>query len=373
MISLSRASRAILPLAGAAWAAFSAPAALAQAAPPAASAPAAAPNRPQTPKPPFPYSAEEVAFDSAPGVKLAGTLTLPPGRGPFPVAVLIVGSGPHDRDETIFGHKPFLVVADDLTRRGIAVLRYDKRGVGGSSGRAPNVTTADFALDAKAAVAFLKTRLEIDAKRIGLIGHSEGGEIAPMVAADDRSVAFVVLMAGPGVPGDQLLLAQSRALLQAQGAPEAAIASAEQANRKIYDIVKTDVGDDEAKARIEALLTGMGMGADQARAAAAQSVLPWVRWFVRYDPRPALERLRCPVLAIDGSKDLQVPAAQNLPEIRKALKDDPDATVLELPGLNHLFQTASSGTVSEYGTIEETIAPAALKAIGDWVAAHTRP
>lgn len=339
----------------------------------AAHAPASTfPERPQTPKPPFPYAVEDVVFDSAPGVRLAGTLTLPKGPGPFPVAVLISGSGPNDRDETVFGHKPFLVLADDLTRRGIAVLRYDKRGVGGSSGRAPGVTTADFAVDARAAVAFLKTRKDIDPRRIGLIGHSEGGVIAPMVAAGDPSVAFVVMMAGSGVPGDELLVAQNRAILTAMGGSEAALAAAEQTNRKIYEIAKSDVSDADAQGRVETILVGLGQAPAQAHVGAAQAASPWIRWWLRYDPRPALTKLRCPVLALDGSKDLQVVAAQNLPEIRKALKDDPDATVLELPGLNHLFQTAGTGAVGEYAQIPETIAPIALTTIGDWVVAHTR-
>jgi pimeloyl-ACP methyl ester carboxylesterase len=305
-------------------------------------------------------------------VRLAGTLTLPKGPGPFPVAVLIVGSGPHDRDETIFGHKPFLVLADDLTRRGIAVLRYDKRGVGGSTGGAFDATTADFAADARAAVAYLRTRKDIDRGRIGLIGHSEGGAIAPMVAADDPRVAFVVMMAGPGVPGDELLVAQNRAILKAAGGSEAALTTAEQANRKIYGIVKSDVSDAEAQSQVATVLVGLGQGPMQARAGAAQASAPWIRWWLRHDPRPVLARLRCPVLAIDGSKDLQVVADQNLPEIRKALKDDPDATVLELPGLNHLFQTADTGAVAEYAKISETISPLALTTIGDWVVAHVK-
>jgi pimeloyl-ACP methyl ester carboxylesterase len=374
MVSIAFARSGLAWLAGAFLAsAAAAPASAQPAAQTAAYAAASTyPDRPQTPKPPFPYTSEEVAFDSTPGVRLAGTLTLPKGPGPFPVALLIVGSGPHDRDETIFGHKPFLVLADDLTRRGIAVLRYDKRGAGGSTGRSPDVTTADFAVDARAAVAFLRTRTDIDPSRVGLIGHSEGGAIAPMVAADDPKIAFVVMMAGPGVPGDELLVAQNRAILKAAGGSEAALTAAEQANRRIYEIVKSQVSDAEAEAQVQAILVGLGQGPLQARAGAAQAAAPWIRWWLRYDPRPALTKLRCPVLAIDGSKDLQVVAAQNLPEIRKALKDDPDATVIELPGLNHLFQTAGTGAASEYAQIPETIAPIALTTIGDWVVAHTK-
>lgn len=334
--------------------------------------PPPSPDRPQTPRPPFPYAAEAVAFDSAPGVRLAGTLTLPEGPGPFPAVVLIQGSGLHDRDETLFGHKPFLVLADALTRRGIAVLRYDKRGVGGSTGKPLEATGEDYAVDAEAAVAFLSGRRDIDAQRIGLIGHSEGGIVAPMVAAGDPKIAFVVMMAGSGVPGDELLVAQNRAILKAMGGSDAAADVAEQLNRKVYDIAKSDASDAEGTRKIEAVLTGAGMAAEQARGGAAQSASAWVRWFLRYDPRPALSKLRCPVLALDGSEDVQVVASQNLPAIRAALRDDPDATVLELPGLNHLFQTADTGLPAEYGRIRETIAPAALKLIGDWVVAHAR-
>lgn len=333
----------------------------------------AADSRPQTPKPPFPYAAVEVGFDSAPGVRLAGTLTLPPGSGPFPVAVLIHGSGQHDRDETIFGHKPFLVLADSLTRRGIAVLRYDKRGVGGSSGRPLSATVADYAQDAKGAVAFLRGRREIKAGRIGLIGHSEGATVAPMVAAEDPGIAFVVMMAGVGVPGDQALLAQNRAILKAAGGTDAQMDAAEQANRKVYDIVKSDAPDAEVVEKLNATLTSLGLSADRARASAAQISAPYFRWFFRYDPQPTLRKLRCPVLAIDGSKDVQVVARQNLPAIRTALKDDPDATVLELPGLNHLFQVADTGGPDEYGRIQETITPSVLKLIGDWVVERSKP
>lgn len=295
--------------------------------------PAAAPDsRPQTPKPPFPYVSEEIGFDRAPGVRIAGTLTLPKGPGPFPAVVLIQGSGPHDRDETIFGHKPFLVLADDLTRRGIAVLRYDKRGVGGSTGKPLGATGADYAVDATAAAAFLRSRRDIDAQHIGLIGHSEGAIVAPMVAAENPKIAFVVMMAGSGVPGDELLVAQNRAALKAMGGSDAQADMAEQANRKAFDIAKSDAPDTEAIEKIEAVSTAVGVPTDRAHAGAVTITTPWFRWFFRYDPRPALEKLRCPVLAIDGSKDVQVLASQNLPAIRAALKDDPDATVLELPG-----------------------------------------
>jgi hypothetical protein len=328
--------------------------------------------RPQTPKPPFPYRAEDVSFDSAPGVRLAGTLTLPPGKGPFPAAVLITGSGAQDRDETLMGHKPFMVLADTLTRRGIAVLRDDDRGFGKSTGDFAKATSADFAEDAKAAMAYLRTRHEIDGQRIGLIGHSEGGMIAPMVAADDPRVAFVVMMAGPGVPTRELMTAQRAAVARTAGvAPEAAARNEATMGRVEKALADAKDGD-QAQADATKALVDTGMSAQAAGALVKRVDSAWYRWFIGYDPRPTLAKMRAPVLAIDGDKDVQVVSSQNLPAIREALKDNPDATVVELPGLNHLFQTAGTGGVNEYANIEETISPKALDLIADWVVKHTR-
>jgi hypothetical protein len=322
--------------------------------------------RPQTPKPPFPYRAEEVAFDSAPGVTLAGTLTLPPGKGPFPAAVLITGSGAQDRDESVMGHRPFLVLADALTRRGVAVLRTDDRGFAKSTGDFDKATSEDFAADAEAGVKYLAGRPQIDAARIGLIGHSEGGLIGPMVAAKDPRAAFVVMLAGPGVPTRELLAAQREAVARTAGAPPEAVAR----NEAIIGRVEAALaqGKDAEAAKV---LTEAGMPAAGAAEVLRQRSSPWYRWFIAYDPRPTLRQLRIPVLAIDGDKDVQVVAAQNLPSIREALKDDPKAQVVELPGLNHLFQTAGTGAPSEYAQIEETIAPAALDLVTDWVVKTT--
>lgn len=333
-----------------------------------ASAPATA--RPQTPKPPFPYRSLDVAFDSVPGVRLAGTLTLPEGAGPFPAAVLITGSGPQDRDETILGHKPFLVLADNLTRRGIAVLRVDDRGVGQSTGERADATTADFAKDTEAAVRFLRTRRDIDPARIGLIGHSEGGIIAPMVADADRRIAFVVLMAGSAVPGAEVLQSQREAIERLAGASPEAIARTEAQLAKISAAVADTTTPKQALARLETEFPGLPPA--RAKAVVDQLGSPWMRWFAAYDPRPALEKLRIPVLALNGSKDTQVVPQINVPAMRQALKDDPKATVIELPGLNHLFQDAGTGAPSEYATIQETLSPLALKTIGDWVTAQTK-
>jgi hypothetical protein len=344
----------------------------------AAGAPEARLSRPQTPHPPYPYQALDVAFDNAAGHdRLAGTLTLPPGKGPFPAIVLIAGSGAHDRDETLFGHKPFRVLADHLTREGMAVLRYDKRGVGASTGDYASATTADFAADADAAVRFLAARSDIDAHRIGLIGHSEGGLIAPIVANRNRKVAFVVLMAGSAVDGADLLEAQQKRIdeVMGLGGEELAQASAEEA--RMIHIVRNAANPAEAAAQLkaeadaEAERTGTPKGLAEARAAQLEG--PWFRAFLAYDPAPALERLRIPVLALIGSKDVQVPPDQNLPALRAALAHDPRATVQELPDLNHLFQPATTGAPSEYAQIETTLAPAALDTITAWVLQTTRP
>jgi uncharacterized protein len=327
--------------------------------------------RPQTPKPPFPYRAEDVSFDSAPGVRLAGTLTLPPGKGPFPAVVLITGSGAQDRDETLWEHKPFLVLADALSRRGIAVLRDDDRGFAKSTGDFATATSTDFAADTEAALAYLRTRPEIDATRTGLIGHSEGGMIGPMVAVDDPRVAFVVMMAGPGASARELLVAQREAVARTAGLSPEAVARNEAVIDRVEKALAASKDPAQAQADAAKVLTDTGMAPAAAAATAKQMGSAWYRWFIAYDPRPTLAKLRVPVLALNGDKDVQVVSKQNLPAIREALKDNPDATVVELPGLNHLFQTANTGAPLEYVRIEETMSPAALDLITDWVLKHT--
>jgi pimeloyl-ACP methyl ester carboxylesterase len=345
-------------------------------------------RRPQHPKPPFPYRAEEVSYENKDGgVTLAGTLTLPQGDGPFPAVLLITGSGPQDRDETIFEHKPFLVLADYLTRRGIAVLRVDDRGVGKSTGSPNEATSEDFAGDVLAGVAFLKARKEIDPRRIGLMGHSEGGLIAPMVASRSDDVAFLVLLAGTGVPGSEILERQSELILRAGGASDAKIAQNRSYIRRLNEIAATTDADKIAEAlkplgqELRALLAAEGEKADDDKGLSDYQVKTlvdrmnssWMRYFLKFDPRPTLAKVRCPVLALNGEKDLQVPPSQNLPEIEKALKagGNTDVTIVELPGLNHLFQTCTTGSPLEYGKIEETFAPAALERIGAWIAEQT--
>ncbi|MFQ5689063.1 MAG: alpha/beta hydrolase family protein [Gemmatimonadota bacterium] len=342
-------------------------------------------RRPQEPVPPYPYEVEQVRYPNAEvGNELAGTLTLPRGEGPFPAAVLISGSGPQDRDETVFGHRPFWILADYLTRRGIAVLRFDDRGVGGSTGSFPTATSEDFASDVRAGIAYLRTRPRVDAKRIGLIGHSEGGLIAPMVAAEDPSVAFVVLMAGPGLPGTEILERQAALIARAGGAPEEAIERNRRLQLELFEIVREEPDTAAAAKKLQAAIrqalaslseeekARAGLQGDPERVVEAQVRQvnsPWFRFFLTYDPRPTLRRVKAPVLAIGGELDLQVPPKQDLDAIAAALKagGNPDFTVKQLAGLNHLFQEAKTGAPAEYGRIEQTVSPEALKLIGDWI------
>jgi pimeloyl-ACP methyl ester carboxylesterase len=343
-------------------------------------------RRPQQPKGPFPYVSEEVAYDSrAKGVRIAGTLTLPEGDGPFPVVLLITGSGSQDRDETLLGHKPFLVLADDLTRRGVAVLRVDDRGVGESTGDPKTATTADFVEDVLGGVDFLKARKRIDPKRIGLMGHSEGGLIAPIAATRSSDVAFIVLLAGTGVPGDQILAAQAALILKAAGADEAKIRQAAEAQAKLVAIVKQTedlkLATENLKKAYEEMVKAMPEADRKAMAEADPNssrvtmlASPWFRYFLTFDPRPTLAKVQCPVLAINGEKDLQVPCKENLEAIDKAIRSGGNTrvTIKELPGLNHLFQPCITGAPSEYGSIETTFDPAALKIVGEWILEQTR-
>lgn len=337
--------------------------------------------RPQEPKPPFPYRTQEVSFESVPGVRLAGTISLPAGAGPFPAVVMVTGSGAQDRNEELLGHKPFLVIADYLARHGIASLRYDDRGFAGSTGNFAAATSADFANDAQAAAEFLRKQPGIAPNRIGILGHSEGGLIAPIVAARDANVAFIVLLAGPGLPGDSILLMQDELIAKASGAPQAAIDTSLEVNRRLFAAIKASRDSTDAAARVNALIDRMVASVPQSQQAQARNRLdmartevltPWMQYFLTYDPRATLRRVRVPVLALDGSLDLQVPPKQDLAAIDTALEQagNRDYRVELLPGLNHLFQSAKTGSPSEYASIEETFSPDALKIIADWINAH---
>jgi pimeloyl-ACP methyl ester carboxylesterase len=344
-------------------------------------------TRPQRPVPPFPYTSESVTFESREdGVTLAGTLTLPQAPGRHPAVILVSGSGPQDRDETVFDHKPFLVIADHLARRGVAVLRYDDRGTAESTGDFGSATTEGFARDASAALDFLLAHESIQRNRIGILGHSEGGLVAPMVAAKREEVAFVVLMAATGIPGERITYSQSAAMIRARGGDEHAVRLGEVVLEAMLAVVKEAEPGTNVAAAIERAVAGVVAGmseADRKRTEEEREVfrvlLPtyasaWFRFFVTYDPRPALRRLRCPVLALNGAKDVQVLPDLNLPSIAAALASggNSDHEVVELEGLNHMLQPCETGSMREYASIPETIDPAALERIGSWIEQRCR-
>jgi len=342
--------------------------------------------RPQEPKKPYPYIEEEAIYENKKaGITLAGTLTLPSEKGPFPAVLLITGSGPQDRNETIYGHYPFMVLADYLTRQGIAVLRVDDRGVGESTGDFSLATSEDFASDVLAGIEYLKTRKEINPEQIGLIGHSEGGLIAPMVAIKSPDVAFIILMAGTGLTGEEILYLQGALISRAMGISEEDITKNRQFNEKIFSLIKDekDVKIIEEKLHQMFMADWTELNEEEKNKIGdpevflevqLQSLLsPWLKFFLTYDPRPTLSKVKCPVLAINGEKDLQVPPKENLSAIEAALVagDNKNFTIKEIPNLNHLFQTTQTGLPSEYAKIEETISPVALKIVGDWILEQT--
>jgi pimeloyl-ACP methyl ester carboxylesterase len=339
------------------------------------------PNRPQEPKKPYPYDVEEIVCENKEaGVKLAGTLTLPRTKGPFPAVRLIGGSGSLNLDDECFGHRTFLVLADYLTRRGLAVLRLDKRGVFKSGGQYENATTEDFAGDAMASVEYLKSRKQIDPRRIGLIGHSEGAMIAPMLAAKSPDVAFIVIIAGPGVPLDEAMTIQNCLYAEADGADKSKVTLLRDWYKNFYAVAINEKDDTAAAEKIRKMYAGLTepqkqmLGWSEGKLSREIGIVlsPWHRYLLAFDPKVFLTKVKCPVLAVIGQKDLQVSPAENLAGITDALKagGNQDFVVKELPGLNHLLQTAETGAESEYAKIEETIAPLALKTIGDWIIEH---
>ncbi len=347
-------------------------------------------NRPQNPKPPFPYDSEDVMYPSpsrntAAGVTLAGTITKPRGAGPFPAALMITGSGPQDRDETLLGHRPFWVIADYLTRRGIAVLRIDDRGMGKSTGNSTRTSMSEMADDVLTGVDLLKARKEIDAKHIGVIGHSEGGIVGPLAASRSSGISFVVMLAGTGVPGEQVMYLQSEMIMRVSGASEAAAAQNHKVQEMIFNVVreaKDEKDDAVILAKLHDAWAKLPGLTDEQRKAGTQGInaefnrilAPEMRSFIFLDPAEALRKVKVPVLALNGSRDVQVPPQQNLPAIVRALTEgaNSDFTVAELPGLNHLFQKCKTCAPSEYGDLEETFSPAALEIVGDWIVRHTR-
>ena len=338
--------------------------------------------RPQRPFPPFPYREEAVVYENASaGIRLAGTLTLPTEGGPFPAVLLITGSGAQDRDETVFYHRPFLVLADYLTRRGIAVLRADDRGFGESTGDFNVATSEHFVDDALAGFAYLKSHPEIDPDKIGLIGHSEGGLIAPIAAVRDPQIAFIVMLAGPGIQTLELLDLQRRAISRAEGASDEELEVAVNWFQQAHAIVLDEPDDGATWRQLRDLYNGLEEAEkglldwppDVLELVISQLVTPWYRYFLAYDPAPVLEQVSCPVLALNGSKDVQVTPRENLAGIEAAFErgGNPDVTLVELPDLNHFFQTAETGAVSEYVEISETFAPVALEQIAGWIGERT--
>ncbi|MDZ4747786.1 MAG: alpha/beta fold hydrolase [Saprospiraceae bacterium] len=339
-------------------------------------------KRPQEPTTPYPYYAEDIMFtNEKAGIDLAGTLTLPTKDGVYPVVILISGSGPQNRDEELLGHKPFLILSDYLTRNGIAVLRFDDRGTAESKGDFATATSLDFSTDVEAGVAYLMSRKEIDKRKIGLIGHSEGGIIAPMVAANSKDIAYIVLLAGTGIPGDQLLLLQQALISKVYGVSDEDLAKAHDYNKGAYAIVTTSSGIEQLKTDLTTyyntrfknnpdFVVPEGMTADELiQSMVDQLANPWMQFFIKYDPSILLEKVKCPVIALNGEKDLQVPPKENLGAIEKALKKggNKKVTIQELPGLNHLFQECTTGSPEEYAVIMQTMSPDAMLVVLSWI------
>lgn len=341
-------------------------------------------KRPQEPVKPYPYHEEQVVFENKEaGISLAGTLTLPSKEGKYPVVILISGSGPQDRDETFKEHKPFWVLADYLTRQGIAVLRYDDRGTAASTGNFAKATTEDFAKDVMSAIHFLKTRKDIDKKKIGLIGHSEGGIIAPFVANRSKDVAFIVNLAGTGIIGSDLITMQVMAM---KGFPVPDEAEFERNVRKSIEIASQDKEINTIKQELVVHynktlkpillpLVGAEEKVDEMIIQFSEArTRPWMRYFYQYNPANEYEKIKCPVLSLNGSLDTQVVAKVNQNGIKKALakSGNKDYLVKEMQGMNHLFQECKLGTMDEYDDIEQTMSPIALKEISDWILARVK-
>ena len=330
--------------------------------------------RPQEPINPYPYYSEEVKFENTKDkIELAGTLTLPEKNGKFPAVILITGSGPQNRDEELLGHKPFLVLADFLTRNGIAVLRFDDRGTAKSTGDFRKATTFDFVKDVESAIKYLQTRKEINKNSIGLIGHSEGGIIAPIIASKNKNIDFIVLMAGSTLRGDKLLLLQKYKIEMQMGINKQLVENNQQIFAGAYEIILNEsirnelISDTLSNYFISKY--GRALPENQMIALINQLTSPWIINFIRLDPAIYLEEISCPILAINGSKDIQVPSKENLEIIENIFKKSKNTKVKikELEGLNHLFQECETGATSEYATIEQTISPIALKEILNWI------
>lgn len=336
-------------------------------------------NRPQEPKPPYDYNVEEVAINNKnSGSTLAGTLTLPKGIGPFPAVLLITGSGQQNRDEEIFGHKPFLVIADYLTKQGFAVLRCDDRGAGKSKGNLQNITTNDLASDASASLDFLYNDKRIESKKVGILGHSEGGLIAMMLASENKKIAFIISLAGPGITGKDILLQQSEVISKLMEVPANDVKKGTEINNGIYSILERESDNQKAQEQINAFLKDylikinekdIDKSLKDLEKGLSINTYSWLRYFIMSDPSIYLKKVGCPVLALNGSKDVQVIANPNLHAIEKNLKKsgNKDVTAIEVKDVNHLFQHCTTGLPNEYGKIDETFSQEVLAIIGEWL------
>lgn len=342
--------------------------------------------RPQDPTKPYPYAEEEVVYkNEKDNVQLAGTLTVPRGEGKHPAVILITGSGSQDRDETIAGHRPFLVLADYLTRKGIAVLRIDDRGVGGSDLGSLSATTENFVGDVLTGIEYLKSRKEINPKQIGLVGHSEGGIIAPLAAVSSRDVRFIVMLAGTGQTGEDVILTQLALLQKASGGQAETIAEAVDFQKSLLSIVTSEADNRLAEQKINEMLAKRKSKMNERelkefvqveanlKSQLPSLLSPWYRYFLSYNPRSTLKKVKIPVLALNGEADVQVSSKENLAFISDALKagGNKDFTVKSFPKLNHLFQTSKTGLPNEYGEIEETISPLVLETVSSWILERT--
>lgn len=330
-------------------------------------------NRPQEPKPPFSYHAEDITFHTSDNIQLAGTLTLPNKKGKFPVVIIISGSGAQDRDGSMFGHKTYYVLADYLTKNGIGVLRFDERGVGQSEGDFDLATISSLSADINSAIKYLKTRKDINKKKIGLIGHSIGGIIAPKVAAKNKDVNFIVLLAAPAINGDKLMLLQKSASEKAMGLSELQTFQGRQIVKNAYNIiVNTTLENQSLKDSIYSFYAkqyGSLIPEDKRNSLIQQVTANEVLSLIRSKPSEYLEQITCPVLALYGEKDLQVPAKENLAALKASFEKSGNKNVklVELKNLNHLFQHSKTGMKSEYSQIEQTISPEVLDLIAEWI------
>jgi uncharacterized protein len=345
-------------------------------------------SRPQTPLPPFPYTADSLVYAAPADSLIYGvTLTIPSGKGPFPAVLLITGSGQQDRDETILGHKSFAVIADYLTRKGYLVMRVDDRGTGLSTGNFKLSTSYDFAKDVNNHIDFLKKRSDVDLKKIGLLGHSEGGMIAPLVASSRKDIAFVILLAGPGIPIGQLMAGQNAAILKSSGIDSIAAKSYSEFFGKVMPKIAAAPDSITARTILKAGLDNWRAGENRNRVVATTGIFdeksennyinqvvkqiysPWFRAFLLFDPQPYLKKLNCKLLALNGDKDIQVLAGANLQGIQQSLEagGNTSFTIALMPGLNHLFQTCKACTATEYGVLTESFSATALDKIGNWL------